>query len=109
MGIRLNHELALQEELRIKDTRMARVPPRRRPHYTPLERMAILELRATRGWSVRQTADRLLLTPTTIPSWIARIDEDGPNALLQLRTPVNKTVWNDRSLRKIADYWAVRD
>ena len=30
---RLNHEIALlQEELRIKGARMARVPPRRRPH-----------------------------------------------------------------------------
>ena len=48
---RLKHELALlQEELRIKDARMARVPPHGRPHYTPLERMAILELRAAWGW-----------------------------------------------------------
>ncbi len=49
---RLGHDLALlQEELRIKNARMTRVPPHRRPHYTPLERMAILELRAARGWS----------------------------------------------------------
>ena len=42
---RLSHELALlREELRIKNARMTRVPPHRRPHYTPLERMAILEL-----------------------------------------------------------------
>ena len=47
---RLSHELALlREELRIKNARMTRVPPHRRPHYTPLERMAILELRAARG------------------------------------------------------------
>ena len=40
---RRNHEIALlQEELRIKDARMERVPPHRRPHYVPLERMAIL-------------------------------------------------------------------
>ncbi len=51
---RLNHELALlREELRIKNARMTRVPPHRRPHYTPLERMAILELRAAWGWSAR--------------------------------------------------------
>ncbi len=43
---RRNHEIVLlQEELRIKDARMERVPPHRRPHYVPLERMAILELR----------------------------------------------------------------
>jgi hypothetical protein len=47
---RLNQELALlQEEMRIKDARMERVPPHRRPHYASLERMAIMELRAARG------------------------------------------------------------
>ncbi len=88
---RLNHELALlREELRIKNARMKRVPPHRRPHYTPLERMAILELRAARGWSARQTAGRLHLTVTTVGAWMGRINEEGPNALLQLRVPVNK-------------------
>ncbi len=52
---RRDNEIALlQEELRIKDARMERVPAHRRPHYVPLERMAILELRAARGWSARQ-------------------------------------------------------
>ncbi len=51
-SVRLEHELALpREELRIKDSRMERVPPHRRPHYPAVERLAILELRATRGWS----------------------------------------------------------
>ena len=83
---RLSHELALlREELRIKNARMARVPPHRRPHYTPLERMAILELRAARGWSARQAAGRFHVSMTTLASWKARIDEDGANALLQVR------------------------
>ena len=70
----LQHELALlREELRIKDARMERVPPHRRRHSTPLERMAILELRTARGWSVRQAGERLLLTPTTVDAWVARI------------------------------------
>ncbi len=88
---RLNHEVALlQEELRIKDARMDRVPPHRRPHYIPLERMAILELRAARGWSTRQAAERFHVTATTLSSWKARIDERGPSALLQIPVPVNK-------------------
>ncbi len=34
---RRNREIALlQEELRIKDARMERVPPHRRPHYVPV-------------------------------------------------------------------------
>jgi transcriptional regulator with XRE-family HTH domain len=52
--------------------------------------MAILELRAARGWSLKQTADTFLVTPATIASWMKRIDERGPDALLQLREPVNK-------------------
>ena len=88
---RRDHEIALlHEELRIKDGRMERVPPHRRPHYSPLERMAIMELRAARGWSARQAAARFHVTPTTLGSWKARIDERGPNALLWIPVPVNK-------------------
>ena len=43
----------LREELRIKDDRMARLVAARRPHYQPPSRMAILELRARRGWSLQ--------------------------------------------------------
>jgi hypothetical protein len=51
----LEQEVALlREEIRIKDVRMAQIDPNRRPHYPPTERMAILELRATRGWSLQQ-------------------------------------------------------
>jgi hypothetical protein len=38
---RLTQEvIQLREELRIKDARMAHLPPHRRPHYPPVERMA---------------------------------------------------------------------
>ena len=44
---RLHQECALlREELRLKDARMAQIVPQRRPHYGPVERMAILELRS---------------------------------------------------------------
>jgi len=47
---RLREDCAqLREEIRIKDARMGRILPQRRPHYSPHERMAILELRAARG------------------------------------------------------------
>ena len=61
--------LLLKEELRLKDARMSRIPAQRRPHYLPTERLAILELRAARGWSRVQTADHLLVTPATVASW----------------------------------------
>ena len=69
---------------------MARIDPRRRPHYCPTDRMAILELKAARGWSQAGTARALLVQPLTIASWLQRIDEEGPNALVQIRRPVNR-------------------
>ena len=52
---RTREELArAYEQIRIKDARMAQLPPQRRPHYPPTERMAILEHRAGL-WLVTQT------------------------------------------------------
>jgi hypothetical protein len=87
----LGQEIALlREELRIKDARMDRVPASRRPHYQPSERLAILELRAARGWSLAQTARVFHLTTATIASWTKRLDEQGPAALVRAPVPVNK-------------------
>ncbi len=89
---RLSEECALlREEIRIKDLRMAQIPPHKRPRYRPQERMAILELRAARGWTIKQTADTFLITQATVSSWMRRIDEKGSGALLQLPEPVNKS------------------
>ena len=60
----LKHESQLlREELRIKNARMAKIDPRRRPYYPPTERMAILELKAARGWSLAQTTRAVLVQP----------------------------------------------
>jgi len=88
---RLRQELALvREEMRIKDSRMLRIPAQRRPHYPPTERLSILELRAARGWSRSQTARHLLVTTASVCSWMGRLDEEGPRAIVQTRQPVNK-------------------
>lgn len=88
---RLRQEVALLvEEQRIKDSRIQQIPPHRRPHYPPILRLAILELRAARSWSASQTADRFQVTPATIASWMHRLDEEGPDALVQIKQPVNK-------------------
>jgi transposase InsO family protein len=88
---RLRQELALLgEQQRIKDARMARIDPHRRPHYPPCERVAILELKAARGWSLDQTARAFHVTPATIALWMKRLDEEGPDALVQIRQPVNR-------------------
>jgi transcriptional regulator with XRE-family HTH domain len=88
---RLQRQVALLlEELRIKDARMERLSAQRRPHYPAIERLAILELRAARGWSQAETARRLLVTPLTVASWTQRLDDEGPDTLVQVRVPVNR-------------------
>ena len=84
------HVALLTEEIRIKDARMKSIAPHKRPHYTPTERLSILELRAARAWSARQTADAFLVTAATIAHWMKRIDEGGSDTLLQVREPVNR-------------------
>jgi transposase InsO family protein len=88
---RLRQEISLlQEEIRIKDARMLRIPAQRRPHYPPTERLAILELRAVRGWSLTQAARHLLVATATVAAWMRRLDEEGPHAIVQTLEPVNK-------------------
>jgi len=69
---------------------MERVPAHRRPHYPASERLAILELRAARGWSTAQTAERFFVTEATVASWMIRLDEEGPSALVRTPEPVNR-------------------
>ena len=88
---RANQEIALlSEQIRTLNARMESIPSPRRPHYPPTERLAILELKAARGWSLEQTAEAFLVTPATVASWMNRFDEEGPHALVQLPVPVNK-------------------
>jgi putative transposase len=82
--------LHLREEMRIKDARMEQIVPHRRPHYPPVERLAILELRAARGWSQAQTAARFLVSALTVSHWNQRLDEEGADALVQVPVPVSK-------------------
>ena len=85
---RLETEVALLlDELRIVTARMNRIDPQRRPRYPPIERMAILELRAMRGWSKAETARCFCLTTDTIRAWLRRADDDS---LLQTTSPVNR-------------------
>ena len=37
-----------------------------------------------------QTDRRLLVTPLTVASWTKRLDDEGPDLLVQLREPVNR-------------------
>lgn len=82
--------LLLREESRIKDARMEQIPAQRRSHYPPVERLAILEPRDARRWSLAEAAARFLVSPLTIASWTNRLDEEGADALMRIREPVNR-------------------
>ena len=79
--------LHLENQLRINQERFRRVPPKSRPHYTPLERMEILMHKAVCGLNLKQTAKAFMVSPDTISSWMKRIDDDD---FLNTQTPVNK-------------------
>jgi len=84
----------LEQEGAAKDTRIAllharlsRVPPAKRPHYLPHERLKILLLRAMQHWSNTQTARMLLLDRQTVADWLKNPDK---RRLLALPYPVNR-------------------
>ena len=80
----LQDNALLREEMRIKDVRMARISPHRRPRNPPTERMAILRVKAARGWSLEQAAKAFLVAAATIVWRMGRVDQEGPAALVQL-------------------------
>lgn len=80
----------LTEELAIKDGRWARSHQRRRPHYTPIQRLRILQLRAARGWTLEKTARIFLVDEQTLCGWVGRVDEPGERSLIQTPEPVNR-------------------
>ncbi len=80
----------LREELSIKDGRWERSPSRRRPHYTSIQRMRIVQLRAARGWTLERTARVFLLDEQTLLQWMGRLDEPGARPLIRTVEPVNR-------------------
>jgi transposase InsO family protein len=80
----------LREELNIKDGRWERSRSRRRPHYTPVQRMRIPQLRAARGWTLEKTARVFLVDLHTLQIWMRRLDERGERELIQTVEPVNR-------------------
>ncbi len=88
---RRDNEIALlNEQLRIMQTRLDKVPPKNRPHYSAHERLAILTFKAARGWNNRQTADAFKINDQTISSWMKELDKDGNNLLVNTSAPINK-------------------
>lgn len=63
----LSEVALLRRELDIFRTQREQMPSHRRPDYTPEQRLAILQLRRLRGWSVTQTANHFVIHPNSLP------------------------------------------
>lgn len=82
-----NEVVLLRRELDLLRARFERIPPKNRPHFSPAERLQILQLKAARAWNNAQLARRLLLAPSTVAAWLKRLDDDGPTALVKAPPP----------------------
>ena len=56
----------LRRELGVFRAQRGGLLPHRRPDYRPEQRLAILQLRRLRGWSIQKTAEHFLLHRNTI-------------------------------------------
>jgi len=70
--------LLLRREIAIKDARMNRILPKKRPNYTSGERLEILILKAALGLSNVKLADRFNITAATIQNWFRRMRDGDP-------------------------------
>ena len=91
----------LRRELEIFRVQREGLPPHQRPNYRPEQRLAILQLRRLRGWSIKKIAQRLVVHPNTIRSWVKALEGKGRPSLLN-----GAVVWNriDDAVR-----WAVHE
>ena len=70
---RLRQNVAIcSEELLINDARASRMVSNRRPHH------------------MHHAADAFPVTEAIIVSWMKRVDAEGPDAVVQIREPVNR-------------------
>ena len=79
----------LRRELAIFHAQREGLPPHRRPDYRPEQRLAILQLRRLRGWSIKKTAEHFVLHRNTVRAWIRAAEGKGRPSLLD-----GAVVWN---------------
>ncbi len=75
--------------------RLAKVPERQRPHFTPAQRFRILEIKNTLGWTTTQTARTFLVSAHTVANWEHSADP--------LAATVGSTVKPTPPVRRAAD------
>ncbi len=80
----------LDRELGIFRAHRTRLEPHRRPQYSPEQRAEILQIMRLRGWSAKQTANRFVIHPNTIRSWIKALKNKKRGRCLLGQPPWNK-------------------
>ena len=72
----------LERELRVFRQERERIPSKQRPHYTPTNRLAILQIMRLRDWSAAEAARRFALHPNTVRSWSKQLRTAGTSGHL---------------------------
>jgi len=91
----------LRREVEVFRAQRESLPPHRRPDFRPAQRLAILQLRRLRGWSIKRTAEHFVLHRNTIRAWVRAVEGKGRSSLL-----AGAVVWNriDDAVR-----WAIHE
>ncbi len=101
----LNDARLLRRELATLRAQRQSLPPHRRPDYKAEQRLAILQLRRLRGWTIKKTARRFVVHPNTIRSWIKAIEGRGNQSLLTDAIRWNRLAdavrWTAHELRRL--------
>ncbi len=80
----------LERELAVFRAHRTRLEPHRRPQYSPEQRAEIIQIMRLRGWSAKQSANRFVIHPNTIRSWIKALKNKGRGNRLLGQPPWNK-------------------
>jgi hypothetical protein len=65
------------EALDVVRARLAKIPERHRPYYSPAQRFRIVEIKRLLGWTREETATTFLVCQNTISNWEAAIDPEA--------------------------------
>ncbi|MBX7187484.1 MAG: hypothetical protein K1Y01_20235 [Vicinamibacteria bacterium] len=85
----------LTEMVETFQTRLRKIAPKKRPHYSGPARFKALQLRQTMGWSIEEAAAQFVVTPTTFTRW-----EDAADPA---RQTVGPDIQPDPPIRRYAD------
>jgi len=85
----------LTEMVETFQTRLRKIAPKKRPHYSGPARFKALQLRQAMGWSIEEAAAQFVVTPVTFSRW-----EDAADPT---RQTVGPDIQPDPPIRRYAD------